>query len=111
MIKEEIIEYAIADASLEVLNGNYSRSELSVMLNKQQLLTTAIKFLSLTYIGLLFYFCWRSLRFALTTQKAVSHGPLPRLLSAVEVTPHGPPTQVSMATPRKLSKIKADYYS
>jgi hypothetical protein len=61
-------------------------------------------------IGLLFDFCWRSLRFALTTQKAVSHGPLPRLLSAVEVTPHGPPTQVSMATPRKLSKIKADYY-
>jgi|OM-RGC.v1.031182477 hypothetical protein len=75
LIKEEIIEYAIADASLEVLNGNYSRSELSVMLNKQQLLTTAIKFLSLTYIGLLFDFCWRSLRFALTTQKAVSHGP------------------------------------
>ncbi|MDB9370649.1 hypothetical protein PN456_17125, partial [Nodularia spumigena CS-586/05] len=57
-----------------------------------------------------FDFCWRSLRFALTTQKAVSHGPLPRLLSAVEVTPHGPPTPVSMATPRKLSKIKADYY-
>jgi hypothetical protein len=26
-------------------------------------------------------------------------------------TDHGPPTQVSMATPRKLSKIKADYYS
>ncbi|MDB9383847.1 hypothetical protein PN465_16720, partial [Nodularia spumigena CS-584] len=26
-------------------------------------------------------------------------------------TDHGPPTQVSMATPRKLSKIKADYYN
>ncbi|MDB9368761.1 hypothetical protein [Nodularia spumigena] len=25
-------------------------------------------------------------------------------------TPHSPPTQVSMATPRKLSKIKAAYY-
>ncbi|MDB9304978.1 hypothetical protein PN488_11425, partial [Nodularia spumigena CS-591/12] len=46
--------------------------------------------------------CWRSLRFALTTQKAVSHGP--------RTTDHSPPTQVSMATPRKLSKIKADYY-
>ncbi len=54
-------------------------------------------------IGLLFDFCWRSLRFALTTQKAVSHSLLP--------TPHSPPTQVSMATPRKLSKIKADYYN
>ncbi len=55
--------------------------------------TQYIYTISILTIGLLFDFCWRSLRFALTTQKAVSHGPLPRLLSAVEVTPHGPPTQ------------------
>ncbi len=49
MIEEEIIEDAIADASLEVLNGQYSRSKLSAILNKSQIITTATKLLSLTY--------------------------------------------------------------
>ncbi|MDB9530600.1 hypothetical protein PN496_03375, partial [Nodularia spumigena CS-1038] len=59
-------------------------------------------------IGLLFDFCWRSLRFALTTQKAVSHGPLPRLLSAVEVTPHSPlPTYASYQKSKRITIFTA----
>ena len=50
LIEEEIIEDAIADASLEVMNGKYTRSQLSGMINKDEILTTANKFLSLTYI-------------------------------------------------------------
>ncbi|GAX35583.1 DUF29 family protein [Nodularia sp. NIES-3585] len=49
LIEEEIIEDAIADASLEVMNGKYTRAELSARLDKTQILTTAIKFLALTY--------------------------------------------------------------
>ncbi|TVP55897.1 MAG: DUF29 family protein [Nodularia sp. (in: Bacteria)] len=48
-INDVVIESSIADASLEVMNGKYTRSQLSAMLDKNQLLTTAIKFLALTY--------------------------------------------------------------
>jgi hypothetical protein len=49
LIEEEIIEDAIADASEEVMNGKFTRSQLSVMLDKNQILTTATSFLALTY--------------------------------------------------------------
>ncbi|BAZ30908.1 hypothetical protein NIES4074_33750 [Cylindrospermum sp. NIES-4074] len=48
-IEEEVIEDAIADASLEILNGKYTRSQLSAMLDRNQILITAIRFLALTY--------------------------------------------------------------
>lgn len=48
-INDVVIESSIADASLEVMNGKYTRSQLSARLDKKQLLTTAIKFLALTY--------------------------------------------------------------
>ncbi len=48
-IEEEVIEDAIADASLEVLNGKYTRSQLSAILDRNQILTTATGFLVLTY--------------------------------------------------------------
>lgn len=46
---EEVIEKAIADASEEVMNGKYTRSQLSEMLDKLQLLQIAIGLLVLTY--------------------------------------------------------------
>ncbi|MFW9259116.1 DUF29 family protein [Nostoc sp. CALU 546] len=49
LILEEVIEDAIADASLEVLNGNYTRSQLSAILDRNQILTTANEFIALTY--------------------------------------------------------------
>ncbi|MBG1266633.1 DUF29 family protein [Nostoc sp. WHI] len=49
LIEEEVIEDAIADASNEVMNGKFTRSQLSTMLNKNQISTTAISFLALTY--------------------------------------------------------------
>jgi Domain of unknown function DUF29 len=49
LINEEIIEDAIADASEEVLNGKFNRSQLSEMLDKPQLLQIATKLLDLTY--------------------------------------------------------------
>ncbi|MBD2603355.1 DUF29 family protein [Scytonema hofmannii FACHB-248] len=48
-IEEEVIEDAIADASMEVLNGKYTRSQLSAILDRNQILTTATGFLALTY--------------------------------------------------------------
>lgn len=48
-IEEEVIEDAIADASLEVLNGKYTRFQLSEMLDRSQILITAIRLLALTY--------------------------------------------------------------
>ncbi|WP_373527007.1 DUF29 family protein [Nostoc sp.] len=48
-IEEEVIEDAIADASDEVMNGKFTRSQLSTMLNKNQISTTAISLLALTY--------------------------------------------------------------
>ncbi|ODH01095.1 hypothetical protein A4S05_03360 [Nostoc sp. KVJ20] len=49
LILEEVIEDAIADASLEVLNGKYTRSQLSAILDRNQILTTANEFIALTY--------------------------------------------------------------
>lgn len=49
LIEEEVIEKAIADASEEVLEGKYTRSQLSEMLDKPQLLERAIELLTLTY--------------------------------------------------------------
>lgn len=49
LIEEEVIEKAIADASEEVLEGKYTRSQLSEMLDKPQLLQRAIELITLTY--------------------------------------------------------------
>ncbi|MBD2571190.1 DUF29 family protein [Anabaena lutea] len=49
LIEEEVVEDAIADASLEVMNGKYTRSQLAAILDRNQILTTANTFLSLTY--------------------------------------------------------------
>ncbi|MCL6752386.1 DUF29 family protein [Nostoc sp. CCCryo 231-06] len=49
LIEEEVIEDAIADASGEVMNGKFTRSQLSAMLDKNQILTTATSLLALTY--------------------------------------------------------------
>lgn len=49
LIEEEVIENAIADASEEVLNGKYTRSQLSERLDKPQLLQTATQLIRLTY--------------------------------------------------------------
>ncbi|MEH2043625.1 hypothetical protein [Nostoc sp.] len=49
LIEEEVIEDAIADASEEVINGKFTRSQLSAMLDKNQIITTATSFLALTY--------------------------------------------------------------
>jgi hypothetical protein len=49
LIEEEVIENAIADASLEVLNRKYTRAQLSAMLDRNQILTRAIRFMALTY--------------------------------------------------------------
>ncbi|HLO85086.1 MAG TPA: DUF29 family protein [Nostocaceae cyanobacterium] len=49
LIEEEVIEDAIVEASVEVLNGKYTRSQLSEILDKQQVIATAVRFLNLTY--------------------------------------------------------------
>ena len=49
LIEEEVIEDAIADASEEVMNGKYTRSQLSEMLDKPQIIQIAIALLNLTY--------------------------------------------------------------
>ncbi|MBD2626490.1 DUF29 family protein [Trichormus variabilis] len=46
---EEEIELAIADASLEVLNGIYNEFQLAEMVDKNQVISTALKFIELTY--------------------------------------------------------------
>jgi hypothetical protein len=48
-IEEEVIEDAIADASLEVMNGIYNQFQLGEIIDRKQLITTALKFLNLTY--------------------------------------------------------------
>ncbi len=48
-INDVVIESAIADASLEVMNGKYTRTQLSAKLDKNEITTTAIRFLALTY--------------------------------------------------------------
>jgi hypothetical protein len=49
LIKEEIIEDAIADASEEVMSGAYNQFQLAEMVDKKQINQTALKFLALTY--------------------------------------------------------------
>lgn len=49
LIEEEVMEDAIADASEEVMNGKFTRSQLSAMLDKNQIIATAINLLALTY--------------------------------------------------------------
>ena len=49
LMEEEVIEDAIADASEEVMSGKFTRSQLSAMLDKSQILTTANSLLALTY--------------------------------------------------------------
>ncbi|MBE9057384.1 DUF29 family protein [Sphaerospermopsis sp. LEGE 08334] len=49
LIEEEVIEDAIADASLEVMNGIYNQFQLGEIIDRKQLITTALKFLNLTY--------------------------------------------------------------
>lgn len=49
LIEEEVLENAIADASEEVLEGKYTRSQLSEMLDKEQLMKVAEELLVLTY--------------------------------------------------------------
>ncbi|WP_353931033.1 DUF29 family protein [Okeanomitos corallinicola TIOX110] len=48
-IEEEVIEDAIADASLEVMNGVYNQFELADLIDRKKLITTTIKYLYLTY--------------------------------------------------------------
>ncbi|MEA5618082.1 DUF29 family protein [Cronbergia sp. UHCC 0137] len=50
LIEEEVIEDAIADASLEVLNGKYNQFELADIIDRTELIQTALQFLLLTYI-------------------------------------------------------------
>ncbi|HLO85085.1 MAG TPA: DUF29 family protein [Nostocaceae cyanobacterium] len=49
LIEEEVIEDAIADASEEVLNGVYSQFQLAEIINKSQIIETALRFLHLIY--------------------------------------------------------------
>ncbi|WP_413176070.1 DUF29 family protein [Anabaena azotica] len=46
---EEEIELAIADASLEVMNGVYNEFQLIEIVDKNQIISTALNFLELTY--------------------------------------------------------------
>jgi Domain of unknown function DUF29 len=48
-IEEEVIEDAIANASEEVMNGQFTRSQLSEMLDRPQLFQIATRLLDLTY--------------------------------------------------------------
>ena len=49
-IEEEVIEDAIADASLEVMNGKYNQIQLAGIIDRIDLMHTTLKFLTLTYI-------------------------------------------------------------
>ncbi|HEY9852316.1 MAG TPA: DUF29 family protein [Leptolyngbyaceae cyanobacterium] len=49
LIEEEVIEDAIADASEEVMSGKYTRSQLSEMLDRNQIMQIVIQLLALTY--------------------------------------------------------------
>ena len=46
---EDEIELAIADASLDVMNGKFKRQQISQMLNKPQLILTATELINFTY--------------------------------------------------------------
>ena len=47
---EDEIELAIADASLEVLNGTYNEFQLAEMVNRAEVISIARKFLELIYV-------------------------------------------------------------
>jgi Domain of unknown function DUF29 len=49
LILEEVIEDAIADASEEVFNGAYSQFKLSEIVDRTELIQTALRFIELTY--------------------------------------------------------------
>ncbi|MCC5668615.1 DUF29 domain-containing protein [Nostoc sp. CHAB 5784] len=49
LMEEEVIEDAIADASEEVMNGAYNQFQLAEMVDRNQIIQTALKFLALTY--------------------------------------------------------------
>lgn len=49
LIEEEVMEYAIAEASEEALNGVYNQFQLAEIVDRNQLIQTAVKFLNLTY--------------------------------------------------------------
>ena len=49
-IEEEVIEDAIADASLEVMNGKYNQIQLADIIDRTDLMQTTLKLLTLTYI-------------------------------------------------------------
>ncbi len=49
LIEEEVIEDAIADASLEVMNGKYSQFQLADIIDRTKLIENALQFLALTY--------------------------------------------------------------
>ncbi|MFN6562328.1 MAG: DUF29 family protein [Nostoc sp. ChiSLP01] len=49
LIEEEVMEDAIADASEEVMNGAYTQFKLSQMVDRNQIIESALKFLVLTY--------------------------------------------------------------
>ncbi|WP_442942344.1 hypothetical protein [Nostoc sp.] len=46
---EDEIEVAVPDASVEVLNGMYNEFQLTEMVDRNQIIQTALKFLALTY--------------------------------------------------------------
>ncbi|MEH2168609.1 MAG: DUF29 family protein [Nostoc sp.] len=46
---EDEIEVAVRDASVEVLNGIYNEFQLAEMVDRNQIIQTALKFLALTY--------------------------------------------------------------
>ncbi|MCL6752385.1 DUF29 family protein [Nostoc sp. CCCryo 231-06] len=49
LMEEEVIEDAIADASEEVMNGAYNQFDLAEIVDRNQIIETALKFLSLSY--------------------------------------------------------------
>ena len=49
LIQKEVMEDAIADASLEVMNGKYSQFQLGEIIDRNKLIDNALQFLALTY--------------------------------------------------------------
>ncbi|MBG1266634.1 DUF29 family protein [Nostoc sp. WHI] len=49
LIEEEVIEDAIADTSDEVMNGAYNQFQLAEIIDRNQIIQTALNFLALTY--------------------------------------------------------------
>ena len=49
LIEEEVIEDAIADASVEIFNGVYNQFQLAEMVDRNQIIQTAQSLLALTY--------------------------------------------------------------